>query len=270
MDAICHSNSIPTLNPEDAKFHLLIKKAVQEALEEFKNEVVKPLKSELMAIRTQNVALIKELEILNANKNKMLADEKGATSYAKAVKKDIKERSKSPLVKLDKMQNKSEIPEKVNKSDKIQLNNFDEIIHLNSDLSNNSHKQDPNPSALKNNVNAAGWQQQKSRRNRANTLTTGTGNGESSLKGVIKKIHFHVSRLHPNTNANDVKTHLANHSISDAAVEQVDSKHPQLYTSFKVSVLPEFKENILTPTNWPLGICINRFLWRIQKPLLNS
>ena len=63
------------------------------------------------------------------------------------------------------------------------------------------------------------------------------GNVEKSLniKAIPNKAFLYVSRLHPSTKQNDVELFLKQ-VIPEAVCEQVESKFPQYYASFKVMV----------------------------------
>uniref|UniRef100_A0A1Y1LPE0 Uncharacterized protein n=2 Tax=Photinus pyralis TaxID=7054 RepID=A0A1Y1LPE0_PHOPY len=83
--------------------------------------------------------------------------------------------------------------------------------------------------------------------------------------GVVKKLHFHVCRLHPNTEADFLKEYLIKNNIVNAEVTKLNSKFPDVYSSFKISVGENLKESILKPDLWPSGVLINRFFWNPSK-----
>ncbi|KAK5640883.1 hypothetical protein RI129_009430 [Pyrocoelia pectoralis] len=246
---------------------LSIKNAIKEAFDNFSKEVVIPLKAELLAIKSQNSALQRQLELLQSDRKQKLTEIKNPISYANAAKASKNVRNKPSATLIDdnaEQSNKTTL----NSIPKSQTETINKLIHINSDIqSPNAEKYSTDKTREE---KAAEWHVQTNKRNRAKTLTTGTGANDSMLQGVQKRMNFHVSRAHPKTNTADIKEHLIKTGITDPIVEQVLSKHPESYSSFKVSVLPDFKEKILMPANWPSGICVNRFLWSIQKPMVNG
>lgn len=81
------------------------------------------------------------------------------------------------------------------------------------------------------------------------------------LKLVLKKIHLHVTRFHPDTSSGDVKDFLSS-KLLDAECESIKLKFPDYYSSFKVSVDLDEKERVADPKLWPRGIAVSRFFPR--------
>ena len=86
------------------------------------------------------------------------------------------------------------------------------------------------------------------------------GNVEKSLniKAIPKKAFLYVSRLHPSTKQNDVELFLKQ-VIPEAVCEQLESKFPQYYASFKVMVNLNNFNKAMDPNIWPIGAFVSRF-----------
>lgn len=86
----------------------------------------------------------------------------------------------------------------------------------------------------------------------------------NALTSVPKKqlSYIHVSRLSPATSIADLKKFL-NNRIPNLVCEKLNSKQPEVYSSFKLSFPSEFQSQLLDPAFWPEGITINKFF---RKP----
>ncbi|XP_031340966.1 uncharacterized protein LOC116169079 [Photinus pyralis] len=236
--------------------------AVQEALEDFNKEVVLPLKYELNVIKNHNLTLSKQLQSLSIEKPVAVPKEKSTPSYSNIVKhNDNKSRINSRSVtKNTNSQNKTENPRSQSSIEIAQSKMINDIVYINSDLlsTNASDVKTFKPEvalkATETPDNDAGeWQKPKSRRNRRPTLTTGTSDSDSTIKGVAKTITYYVSRLHPDTTIPQISEHMKNKSITPTVIQQMPSKYPESYSSFKISIQPEDNELFLSPTTWPKG-----------------
>lgn len=102
----------------------------------------------------------------------------------------------------------------------------------------------------------------KRNKTRSDTVIKGSATN-SILKGVEKQAHLHVYRLDKSTNVEDIVTHLKSNQFNKISCEKLQSKHPEEYTSFKISVPISDLDKIKNPDIWPTGTCINRyFLWK--------
>ncbi|CAH1101751.1 unnamed protein product [Psylliodes chrysocephalus] len=69
---------------------------------------------------------------------------------------------------------------------------------------------------------------------------------------------YHSTNWNPNTVADDVRNHLKN--IDDEVkVEQLKSRQPQLYASFKIIVPSTSAQKLLNTEIWPEGVYLNEF-----------
>lgn len=101
---------------------------------------------------------------------------------------------------------------------------------------------------------------------RKRRIVTGNSNSLGDIKGVPKLIALHVYRINPNTTASNLETHLKK-QFPEVICESLNSKHPELYASFKIKVSEENFEKAMNPTIWPYGACIQRFLEIKKKDL---
>lgn len=86
-----------------------------------------------------------------------------------------------------------------------------------------------------------------------------------SLRAAPKLVHFHLTKLHPDTKKEDVLAYTSD-KLSDVTVEQLQSKYPDSYSSFKLSVPEDKSDKVLDPTVWPAGAVLNRFFARRKRP----
>lgn len=108
------------------------------------------------------------------------------------------------------------------------------------------------------------WQMPKRRHRRRSAVIYGKDEN-NALKGVIRYMDYHVFRLHPEVKSEEVIKHLESKNISPVKCEQMKSKYPDEYSSFKVSVPVELEKEFLNPELWPQHVCIDRFLHFIGR-----
>lgn len=82
-------------------------------------------------------------------------------------------------------------------------------------------------------------------------------NTEVTIKGVPKFAELHVHRIDINTTAEKLSSRLKP-SFPEVECESITSKHPELYTSYKVKIFEDNFEKAMTPEVWPSGACISR------------
>ncbi|KAK9751967.1 hypothetical protein QE152_g4611 [Popillia japonica] len=103
----------------------------------------------------------------------------------------------------------------------------------------------------------------KRRRNQQRTIQ-GTAS-PSMLKGATFFSHVHVFGLDTKTTTADVIDYLKTQNVDQVTCEQMQSKYPEQYSSFKISVPSAKLKEVQNPEIWPTGVKINRFLFRIPK-----
>lgn len=92
----------------------------------------------------------------------------------------------------------------------------------------------------------------------------GTGKARSDVRMVHKKSFIFVSRFAPGTSEDSVKNIVSDH-CPEVVCESVQSKHPLLYSSFKITVDSYNDQKAMDPDIWPEGTFINRFFRRARR-----
>lgn len=110
-----------------------------------------------------------------------------------------------------------------------------------------------------------GWQQVKRRSRR---FLVGRNEENDQVKAVPKFVSFHVSRLLPGTKPENLKS-LLEHHFSEVTCEEHRSKHPEIYTSMKVTIKQEDLRNAWKKEVWPRGALVSRFFIR-RRVLANQ
>lgn len=78
------------------------------------------------------------------------------------------------------------------------------------------------------------------------------------LRAAIEYSPLHVYKLHVNTTVEELVGYLKP-DFPEVKVEKLNSAHPELYSSFKVTVLKENELKALNPELWPTGVRLSRF-----------
>ncbi|XP_054257315.1 uncharacterized protein DDB_G0286591-like [Macrosteles quadrilineatus] len=86
------------------------------------------------------------------------------------------------------------------------------------------------------------------------------------LKTAEKKSFLFVSRLSPDTDSKDLESFLLEKFSNESfKVESLNSKYPEEYCSFKVTIPSRIDEVVYKPDFWPKGVFVNRFV--VKKSL---
>ncbi|KAK9729729.1 hypothetical protein QE152_g15787 [Popillia japonica] len=95
----------------------------------------------------------------------------------------------------------------------------------------------------------------------------GTAQTDCTIKAVARYAHLHVSsyRLDPSLTVEELDNYLKSRNILNAKLEKLQSKRPDEYSSFRVSVPMDVIEDVKNPATWPKDACINRFFFRLLK-----
>lgn len=114
------------------------------------------------------------------------------------------------------------------------------------------------------------WSVVESKR-RKSKMVVGTGNEniQTTVKGVPKTIDLHVYRINPGTSPEDLKTVLKPH-FPEVVATSIDSRKPEVYSSFKVTIFQENFGKAMDATLWPKNCCVRRFLYLRAKTNLNQ
>lgn len=82
-----------------------------------------------------------------------------------------------------------------------------------------------------------------------------------SLCAAPKMAYLHIARLHPTTTADDVTRYLSQ-LCKGVIVERLESRQPEIYSSFKLTAAFDSLEILKNPNTWPKGATIKRFFHR--------
>lgn len=109
-----------------------------------------------------------------------------------------------------------------------------------------------------------GWQLQKHRRNKRFVVGD---NSECSkeLRAVPKYVSLHVTRMDPETKPEVMKTILEK-EFPEVVCEKINSKYPELYSSFKITIKQENFKKAWRRDLWPQGSLVSRFFFKKGMP----
>lgn len=99
------------------------------------------------------------------------------------------------------------------------------------------------------------------RRNRGRKLLVGTNSACGAIQTVPRLASLHVTRLSPCTEAADLEN-LLRTEFPDVVCEGLQSKHPTIYKSFKVTVRQDSLHRAWRRDIWPSGALVSRFMDR--------
>lgn len=85
------------------------------------------------------------------------------------------------------------------------------------------------------------------------------------IQAVPKYVPLHVTRLVPGTRPDQLRKFLEP-NFDGVTCEEHISKHPQLYSSMKVTVRQEDFKNIWKKEVWPNGVLVSRFFVKKRMP----
>lgn len=90
-------------------------------------------------------------------------------------------------------------------------------------------------------------------------------NTSSNLKGVAKMASIYLSRIDTGSTVESVTDHLNENGFKNFDVKLANSKYPELYKSYVITV-PETKlDEVKQPELWPEGACVGNFLYHLAK-----
>lgn len=95
-------------------------------------------------------------------------------------------------------------------------------------------------------------------------VVVGKNRGVTTVKGVPKYAELHVYRLRPDTTEVQLMNCMKDH-FPEIECSALNSKHPELYSSFKVKISAFNFSRAMDPEIWPEGACISRFLSKRVK-----
>lgn len=80
----------------------------------------------------------------------------------------------------------------------------------------------------------------------------------ASIRAATTFRSFHVSKLHPGTTVGELTAYLQP-DFEGVRVEKLESRHPEVYSSFRIDVNEANAVRVLEPALWPVGCRVNKF-----------
>lgn len=233
---------------------------------------IKSLREEITLLKESNIQLIHLLTKINFNhdtiKHKEADNRETNIQLIKTLinKSDSNIKQKTSAEELKRhsghnMEGNTERDKELNK----------ELINLH--INKIAKEKNPIPKAdFKTNINAT--DAHLNNRRPANNTTkvrgiTGANKDNKDIKAATKKAEIFVSRIHPSTKITDLQNYL-NNDFPESKCEELISKHPEHYRSFKILIDEHHKNQIMDPNFWPCGVYINHFFRRRLQQIPNS
>lgn len=107
--------------------------------------------------------------------------------------------------------------------------------------------------------------QSRKKSNKNKTITGIAANLQ--LKAVSKFSYLYITRLDKDITVEDLRQHLQQFNYKEVICDKMNSKHPEIYSSFRVGVPSHQLEQLRKPENWPMGALVNTFFWRKKLEL---
>lgn len=104
------------------------------------------------------------------------------------------------------------------------------------------------------------------KKKRKRSLVVGNNTVNMSVKGVPKTIDLHVYRVDTQTTVTELAAFLRP-NFPEVICESLESRYPDLYTSYKVTIFEEHFKKAMDPQFWPKGACVQRFLVMRKKKM---
>lgn len=239
------------------EFAIIIKQIVQNEVQNETNELkreISELKNEVVMLRESNIEMV---HLLTNNAKSPLINNN----------KDLNNKPKFITTHNKKLENdngrKTTEREKTNNMKKNETDK-DETVQIQNECSPNLSNKGVHT------LDEGKWEYPKRRRKNFTRTIYGKGADDSTFKGVAKYIDYHIYRLPPNFVEKDVLQHLSSKNISEVTCEKMNSRYPNQYSSFKVSVSIKNDREFRNPKIWPEYVVINRFLPKILEKMKRS
>lgn len=248
-------NSVLDENITGTQVIAFLKEMEIRIIKELTMNVIVPLKSEINELKKQNVILSKEVEILQSTtqRKSFVHPIDGASDKNIEISNTVLDKQKQAAQKKDNIlqSRKKEVVELTKSSDSSIDKKYSSVVK--QALVNKTN--DNGESNLMNEEFTLVYNKHRKRRE---SPIMGTALN-SSLKGTITFKHFHVYGIAPETSSAEVVSYLQNNKFKDIKCEKMNAKHPNDYTSFKISVPCEQTEEFKRPELWPSGVKINNY-----------
>lgn len=271
---------------------------VNNAIQKLTEAVIKPLQNEILKLSEQNRILINEIKVLqnvtSQDTRKLFYQQKdGAQSSKydtlldkdKTLQANKTQSKKDSIIKKpdgndratlesDNKQNKKDsLYKKDNMSDtqisiKEIQNNNDFVGQSTGAIKKQIINNDQNKNVCNNEDNPTDGFTLVKRKTNKNTRSQNTIKGvanTSDLVAATRFIHLHVYWLNKDTTVEKLKSYLNNKNFKQVICEKLNSRRPEEYASFKVSVPTTDLDAIRKPEIWPVGACVNRFFLNLPR-----
>lgn len=93
------------------------------------------------------------------------------------------------------------------------------------------------------------------------TMVVGNCSADTSVVGLEKTTTLHVSNLNPDTSVDDLLAFLRR-KFDSVKCDILTSRHPNLYSSFKVTVAKANQDEIFLASNWPQNAHVRHFFFQ--------
>lgn len=237
---------------KSSEFEDILKSAVSNEVSVL-TQTINELRNEVQVLKETNIDLIRLLtnKSQDINLNTVVCDN---------IKFRNQVLSQNTYAEIAKVTQKPEVTRKSEITKKLDATQKPESLNI--------HIKPTTPTNTSSKDNNAGQWQTVTRKNsksskRLNSIY-GTGK-DTTIKGAMKYSHFHVSGLEPAVTQEDVINYLKGKNIDSVKCEKLNSKRPDEYASYKLSVPVQYKEQIKTPDTWPLNVRVNPFLFRLAQ-----
>ncbi|CAG9813610.1 unnamed protein product [Phaedon cochleariae] len=107
------------------------------------------------------------------------------------------------------------------------------------------------------------WIKPYNRRNRK--FLVGDNTETADVRAITKFVSFHVTRLHPSTSADSLKSILLD-QFPEVTVEPIKSKYPNNYASMKVNISQDNYKKAWRKDIWPKGAFVSKFFQKKGMP----
>lgn len=105
-------------------------------------------------------------------------------------------------------------------------------------------------------------------RNKPKTLLVGKMHMDNVYLKAAQKVslkYFHITNFAPETEIDTLREYLITLS-SEIKIEKINSRRPEIYSSFKLSIPETDVDTIMNPDIWPEGVVINQFFQPRRAP----
>lgn len=242
---------------KDDEFKKIISCIVQCETNKLYEEITS-LKNEVTILRESNIQLLH----LTSNYPRCNT----VQSYSSILQTDSGNNKSTNIIKSSEMQSQTESKKTKKSNDKknvLNKNNatsFSQRTEKNGNAPVINNEESTKTSGSKGMGNSE-WESQRKRKQRfSRSIVYGNLTGGTMFKGVTKYTDYHVFNCDREMRVEELSKYLTEEiKIPNIICEKMDSKHPDRYSSFKISVPVNHVEAFKDPNIWPEYVCINRF-----------